>query len=298
MEFENRLRNLTKDKRLNLILHTGTPKTGTTSIQLFLNAINFKLKESGYLYSQISLHSSPPKHQWIVSNLLSNNFESFFQNIKYVYQEAEKNQIKTIILSTEGVFNHWWDYSDEAKAILNILSKYFSMSIWIFFREPQSFLESFYKQNLKNPQIDLVECYGKDLSFKDMLGDKWFIKHLDYLGFVYDCECIFGKDNIKVFNYSKDIIKEIIRELNINIKYDDIKRENIGQSSIAVELLRVINRYKLNIEDKAKIIKELSSCDKILGKYTGKIELIDDDSRQDILDKFYLQSLILKNRLP
>lgn len=295
IEFEKKLEKLTKDKRLNLILHSGTPKTGTTSLQFFMNNNFDILKSEGYLYPKAYINTPAPKHQWIVSLLMSNNFDKFFDYILDIYNQAILKNTHTIILSTEGVYNHWWDYSPESKLILKLLGKYFNLKIWVFFREPISFFNSLYRQYLKNPQINLVDCYGKNLSFSEMLKDKWFIKHLDYLGFIYDCEDLFGEDNIKVFNYSKDIIKDICEELDIKIEYKDVKRENIGQSEIAVELLRVINQYKLNPEDKAKVVKELFSCDKTLGKYSNNVEIIDNNSKKEIEDKFHLQYDILKN---
>jgi len=121
-------------------------------------------------------------------------------------------------------------------------------------------------------------------------------KHLDYLGFIYDCESIFGENNIKVFQYSNEILKIIIDELKLDINVESSKRENIGQSSIAVELLRVINRYNLNGSDKQEVVKQLSNIDEILKKYDNTVCEIDNDAKKTIQDKFKLQSSILREK--
>lgn len=289
-EFRKKLKVIIDNKRYKLVLHAGTPKTGTTSLQSFLNTNNKILQEEGYLYSQINLHPSPSKHQWIVSNLLSENFDELIENFEKVYQEAVVSDCHTIILSTEGIYNHWWDYSYDAKLILNVLSEFFNISIWIFFRNPQSFMQSFYKQNLKNPQLESVSCYGKNISLEEMLRDRWFYKHLDYLEFIYECELLFSEKSIKVFTYSKDIIKDVCTELGVNIEHKETHRENVGFSSLSIEILRVINQYNLSASDKSKILIDLSQCDSILQKYSSAVRI----ESKSISDRFYLQNDILK----
>ncbi|MEA2019449.1 MAG: hypothetical protein U9N59_13505 [Campylobacterota bacterium] len=292
--FEVQLRELINQKKFNLILHAGTPKTGTTSLQHIFNNNYLLLKENKYLYPRVNLHSNPPKHQWIVSCLLNNNFDELLGYLTEIYQEAIDSDIKTIILSTEGIYNHWWDFSDEAKAVLQIISQFFDLKLWISFREPVSFLESFYRQNLKNPQIDLVNCYGKNLTFEEMFDDTWFCKHFDYLGFIYECEEVFGQQNIKIFKFSDKIIEDICSELKISIELNNVKKENIGQSSVAVDVLKTINKYNLDPQDKKKIVKQLSVLDEILYKYT-KDDIIDNEMKNKIYLTSALDSNILKN---
>jgi len=295
IEYEKKIQRLAT-KKLKLIIHAGTPKTGTTSLQFFMDENNEKLKEKGYFYPKEYIGTFVPKHQWIASCLKAKDYNTFFSYIERIYNKAIDDNMHTVFLSTEGVYNHWWDYDAQSKAILQVMAKYFDLRIWVIFRDSYSFLKSFYKQNLKNPAMDLVRCYGKDLAFSQMLKDKWFENHLDYLGFIYDCESIFGENNIKVFQYSNEILKIIIDELKLDINVESSKRENIGQSSIAVELLRVINRYNLNGSDKQEVVKQLSNIDEILKKYDNTVCEIDNDAKKTIQDKFKLQSSILREK--
>jgi len=96
----------------------------------------------------------------------------------------------------------------------------------------------------------------------------WFVKHIDYLGFIQECEMLFGKNNIELFTYSSTtIIDDILEKLNVTIKFKKEDKKNVGQSSIGVELLKVINRYNINSKDKRELVGLLQKMDPILNQY-------------------------------
>jgi len=254
--------------KLELILHAGTPKTATTTLQFFLDEESCNLLEQNILYPKKYSNTHAPKHQWLVTLLKNGDFKTLFSYLEEIILEAKNKDVRTIFLSTEGIFNHWWDFSNEAKEVLRIIAVYCNVKLYITFRSPKSFLESFYKQNLKNPQNSAAECYGKDLSFEEMLKDDWFVKHIDYLGFIQECEMLFGKNNIELFTYSSTtIIDDILEKLNVTIKFKKEDKKNVGQSSIGVELLKVINRYNINSKDKRELVGLLQKMDPILNQY-------------------------------
>lgn len=153
------------DRPIKLILHVGTPKTGTTSIQTYLDKKQRKLRGRGILYPHNlkSFHNAnAPKHQWFEKNLVTTHLTHFLENFKNIIAQV-KEDTHTIILSSEGIYNYWWDFSAEAKAILKELGKLFDIEIWAWFAEPLVFIENFYRQCIRNPQIDNNPCYGKDL---------------------------------------------------------------------------------------------------------------------------------------
>lgn len=294
--FEDKISNLvSKFTAKKIILHAGTPKTGTTSLQFFLDEKHDELLSQGVLYPKYYLDINPPKHQWLVKLLKENNFDGIFSYLERILNEAKDKDVKNIFLSTEGIYNHWWDFSNEAKEVLRLISKYFNFELYIVFREPSSFLESFYKQNLKNPQNNAAKCYGKDMSFEEMLKDEWFIKHIDYLAFVQECEVLFGKKHIKVFTYSNDVNLMILKELNVVLSENkEERRANIGQSYIGVELLKVVNRFNLNAKDKKHIVKTLKQMDEVFDNYLAT-PLLNEDNYTSVKKLFSLQSNILSS---
>lgn len=282
----------TNNDKLELILHVGTPKTGTTTLQFFLDEEYDNLLQENILYPKQYLNSHVPKHQWLVTFLKNGDFKTLFSYLEEIILEAKSKEVRTVFLSTEGIFNHWWDFSNEAKEILRIIAVYCKVKLYITFRDPKSFLESFYKQNLKNPQNSAAECYGKDLSFEEMLKDAWFIKHIDYLGFIQECEMLFGKTNIELFTYSSTIIDDILEKLNVTIKFKKEDKKNVGQSSIGVELLKVINRYNINSKDKKELVSLLQKMDPVLNQYLS-LSIV-EHSVEKIDELFSLEAKKLK----
>ena len=282
--FEQSLEQL-KVQKLKLIIHAGTPKTGTTSLQTYLDKKQGKLRRKGILYPhnlEKLQNPSAPKHQWFEKNLVTTNVESFLENFKNIISQV-KQDTHTIILSSEGIYNYWWDFPDESKGILCELSKLFDIEVWVWFREPLVFIESYYKQCIRNPQVESNPCYGKDLSFAEMLNIEWFSQHLNYQGFVTECQTLFGKNNVSVFKYEGDVVQEVIQKLGLATPHDNpTPRENKSLNCASIELLRTINHYDIKAKDKALLMLHLKKINGILENYANE-PLIDKESRKRVL---------------
>jgi len=272
-------------RSLKLIIHVGTPKTGTTSIQIYLDKKQGKLRRKGILYphNHKNLHNpNAPKHQWFEKNLVTTHLDNFIENVKNIISQV-KEDTHTIILSSEGIYNYWWDFPDESKDILCELGKRFDIEIWAWFREPLDFIEDYYNQCIRNPQIENNPCYGKDLSFSEMLDIKWFSQHLDYQGFVTECQTLFGKNKVSAFKYQGDVVQEIIQKLGLATPDDNpIKRHNQSLNSASIALLRTINRYNIKAKDKELLMPYLREISGIIKGYANDT-LIDEESRKKVL---------------
>lgn len=274
-----------KVQKLKLIIHAGTPKTGTTSLQTYLDKKQRKLRGKGILYPhnlEKLKNTHAPKHQWFEKNLVTTNLDSFLENFKNILSQVT-NDTHTIILSSEGIYNYWWDFPDASKDVLSELSKLFDIQLWVWFREPLAFIESYYKQCIRNPQVDGNPCYGKDLSFADMLKIDWFSQHLDYQGFVDECKTLFGENKVSVFNYEGDVVQEVIQKLGLATPHDNpTPRQNKSINSASVTLLRTINHYNVKAKDKERLMPHLKEINALLDNY-AKNELIDVESRKKVL---------------
>ncbi len=289
IHFANELAELLKSPKrpqpLKLIIHAGTPKTGTTSIQTYLDKKQRKLRGKGILYPH-NLESidnpNAPKHQWFEKNLVTTHLEYFLENFKNIISQV-KQETHTIILSSEGIYNYWWDFPDESKAFLSELGKLFDIEIWVWFREPLDFIENYYKQCIRNPQIENNPCYGKDLSFAEMLEIKWFSQHLDYQGFVTECQTLFGKNNVSTFKYEGDVVQEVIHKLGLATPHDNpTPRYNHSLNSASIAMLRTINRYDIKAKDKELLMTHLREINGILEGYANDT-LIDKESKKRVL---------------
>ncbi len=275
-----------KGQKLKLIIHAGTPKTGTTSLQTYLDKKQHKLRGKGILYPhnlEKLQNTSAPKHQWFEKNLVSINLERFLENFKNIISQVKKDT-HTIILSSEGIYNYWWDFPDASKEFLCALSKLFDTEVWVWFREPLVFIESYYKQCIRNPQVESNPCYGKDLSFAEMLNIEWFAQHLNYQGFVTECQALFGKSSVLVFKYQGDVVQEVIHKLGLATPYDNpTPRQNKSLNNASIKLLRTINGYDIKAKDKELLMSHLKEINGILENYANE-SLIDEESRKRVLN--------------
>jgi hypothetical protein len=272
-------------QKLKLIIHAGTPKTGTTSLQTYLDKKQRKLRGKGILYPHnIGAVQNPtaPKHHWFEKNLVSVHVDYFLENFKNVISQV-KDDTHTIILSSEGIYNYWWDFPDESKVILGELSDLFDTEIWVWFREPLEFIEGYYKQCIRNPQIENNPCYGKDLSFAEMLSIGWFSQHLNYQGFVSECQTVFGQNKVSVFEYQGDVVQEVIQKLGLATPHDNpTPRQNISLNKASISLLRTVNQYDMKAKDKERLMPHLKKINEIFDDYEST-SLIDDESRKRVM---------------
>jgi hypothetical protein len=285
--FEPSLMQLKRHK-LKLIIHAGTPKTGTTSLQTYLGKKQRKLRGKGILYphNRDDLQNlNAPKHQWFEKNLISTNLHSLLANFTNILSQV-KEDTHTIILSSEGIYNYWWDFHEGSKDILVALSQCFDIEVWVWFREPLGFIESYYKQCIRNPQVQSNPCYGKDLSFADMLDIPWFSQHLNYQGFVSDCQQLFGKNAVSVYEYQGDVVQEVTKKLGLSTAHDNpTPRQNNSVNSVVTKLLRTINHYDVKAKDKDLLMKHLKEMNGILDNYAND-RLIDQGSKNKVLSLF------------
>ena len=234
-----------------LILHGGTLKTGTSSLQWYLGSQRDRLARDGVWYPPSShWKKRKPSHPRLAEKLMGTENAAFVEYVQEALSDMPE-QTHTIILSTEGIFNHWQDYPPPAKGLLRHLVNLFDFEICVWFREPVSFAGVLYAQYLSNPKVNgpQVKVYGRNISFDDALRDDWFLRHLDFLGFYYEMESLFGSERVTPFLYSGDTIETFLEHYAIGQKWTlqtagASRRKNVGLSGTGVRLMRFVNRWR------------------------------------------------------
>lgn len=275
---------------LKLIIHGGAPKTGTTSLQYLLYDNNEEMQKNNICYPDNA--DVDKRHQWIVSCLLNNDVTLFIEKLTYAISKFSAN-VHTIILSTEGLFNHWFDFNEEALSLLQVLAQSIDTEFLVWLREPFEFTDKYYKQCLINPRVQGLP-YGTDISLDELCKNEWYIKHLDYLGFLYEAETIFGKEKVFPFKYDSDTITTFFKHLNIENPFPLTKRENLGLSNTSIGILRSINQFPLSQEEKSECLLHIKHIDKIISKYS-KQDFLSEGTYQEIKQLTALEMNILKN---
>jgi len=174
-------------------------------------------------------------------------------------------------LSTEGVYNSWFDLSIKSISLLKALDELFELRIITFFRDPIDFTLSLYAQYLKNPQSKRNSVFGKDLSLSEMLQDTWFRAHLDYNIYKEELSQIFGPKKVINLNVKgQNVIELFCSEINLKLEsYNSIKR-NTRLSDHGLKLVRYINQIPLTNKKKAQCVDLIQQVDQVIGAENKK----------------------------
>ncbi len=246
---------------LEAILHIGTPKTGTSSLQRFLAQNDTLLSEHGLLYPlagrrhrkrtssrQVGLALSvlPLDRRDLgfdkIFELDTRDEKAKFQQDFFRDFEAEiaNTTAQRVIISDEALYI----FVSKTSSIVELsrfLAKFFTkIEIVVYVRSPDRFLESSYSQHLKTGGTHTLDEFANER--------KGVISYWSRLKLWED---VFGKNSLKVREYDRsllfhgdivaDFFKEILDiELNISSK---VPESNSSISPLGQALLRSINQY-------------------------------------------------------
>ncbi len=260
-----------------LILHVGTPKTGTTTLQQSLNASRGRLLRKGILYPNLEMHPLG-KHQWIVQYLLRSDFGTFDRNIRKIVKTVCDARSKTVVLSCEGIYNRFSDLSPAAKQALRNLSEYFNVTLWCVFRDPVSFAMSFFSQLVKNPPNDLEVCHGTAEPPESVIGNPWFLRRLDYAGFVREVEDLFAFPVVHATCYE---VGNTVEQARILLGVDaatlqSVPNVNKAVSVLGIDLLQRLNRLRLDPAERQKVVSAIMGLDRLLGPTSSQLQATDE----------------------
>jgi hypothetical protein len=189
---------------LDFIIHVGSPKTGTSSLQFFLNKNASLLKLLGFYYP---MHDYDPNgisggHHLFAKSILDNDLSKSLE-ILSLYKKESKG--KTVLLSSESLYGCYRNLS-------KVLSIY-KVRIVIFTRNPIDYLVSNYCQVVKRHGFtDSFEVYvsnGNLLNNKGVTGEvlNGWIKYFNNLS-IYPYR---SGNTIEL--YCKEVLKSFLLKL-------------------------------------------------------------------------------------
>jgi hypothetical protein len=203
------------------------------------------------------------------------------------------DDVHTVVLSAEGLFMHWWDFTDEGRLALRSLEDLADVEMWVWFREPVPFAESLYVKMLMNPQISLA-WNGRDISFDEALDIPWFKRQLDYASYVRGVESVLGEGTVHPHAYQGDTVNDFFKLLDVDITDDERAVHHRTLGSLGVDLLRRINRSPLEPPLKLRAVDLIAQLEetvdpapfRISDQASSRVEQINGPSR-DFLAREY-----------
>jgi len=235
---------------INIIIHIGPPKTGTSAIQKWLKDHTDDLKQYGVHY---------PEHLEDSNGVSSGNLLSIFERTAndYIFS-AERLALlvkrtdalgcSTLLLSSEFFFNRLFKELDSLS----------NAKIIAYVRNPADLFESHYNQSVKRHNnvlafkahlalpMQSIKLLGE---YADVLGDRFILR-------AYHESLFVGGNIISDFLFALNIpIKNVIKSSRVNNSYClealEVKRwfnaYNLGQYSNSLD--RILQAYKSGLSD-------------------------------------------------
>lgn len=292
---------------MKLVAHIGTPKTGTTSIQNFLDENRVNLVERGYYYLQSMgrrSHEAFPRCCFGEERLRDDYFlkkgimtpEGLLEHKKEKLQdlhaelESLPEHVHTVITSCEHFYSRLKSI-DEIERFQEIVTKYFNeVRIVVYLREQADLVVSLYSTNLKSG--------GGTKSLIDFVRSHC-VKDNDYYNYFHSLDRwgrVFGRENIvvRLFDRSEfvngDLIEDFIAQsmpvlqgkLNTKVSYSNESLDHVGQV-----LARYVNE-KFPKFHKKKGVNPINQLliDILSERFKGKGESLPEGEISRISDDF------------
>ena len=269
---------------VDIILHVGRPKTGTTAIQNFLTKNKSTLLEQGILYPHTGRFSERSNNHMPLFLSMCERVDVIQTPIvepalpAHVYTRLLQTEIDaynahTVILSYETLFMPAFDKIslEHIKSSLDFAR----IKILAVLRDQGTMLESSFAQRVSGPQ----RFAGTAKEHYDMQEARGAF---DYERRLAVFEAVFGRDQLHVHWYEDirgDIMKPVrdIAQIDGSREYSAPSYDNSRASWLFIYLLRQINKSKVSGHNRNFMIRIIRRIDNLLVTF----------GFQKILDKLF-----------
>lgn len=253
------------------MLYAGTPKTGTTSLQHWLMLNRQLLCNQGALYPRNIFKPDKPKHQWLLESLRPGQPDLIRTNSDLIKSELQENSnidIHSVILSTEGIYNHFHDLVLPCKNSWKELAKECHIRIVVTLRNPFDFTLSRYRQNLINPHSE-NPFHATTETLESLCHNPQWMLALDYAAFVSFWEDILGAESVTCLPYSCLSPERLCQACNILSTGSQALniRKNVSFGALSASLIRAINSAELTSSQRDIAVQKVIEIEHEVGQH-------------------------------
>jgi len=274
-----------EEEKMKCILHIGAPKTGTTSLQGYLNepenlkgsgvhyisagrtfGEKFINRHVGYLFAAYPADDIPPMMMAHVGLRTTEDRRAYSRQLAGEL-EAELACLgpdATVVISDEELFSFTTD--NLADHLKRLLAKHFdSIEILAYVRNPISYVSSAYVQSVRIGNRSCAREFSEKLAGNTL-----------YLNALSTWSRAFGKENLRVEWYDgTNVVDRMITRLALKAPASNSARFlNTSMSTAGVEVLRTINGLGPHELQLQLMLRNV--CDKIKGqKWTISKDIAD-----------------------
>jgi hypothetical protein len=241
---------------MKLLIHIGSHKTGSTSIQHFCTLNRELLKSHGYLYPKNPDSAYVPNY--LAAQLAKGQGDRTAEYLSKVREQAKRRKCHTVIISAESFYGMTWffldtpgrtregDYWQSEARLIEEMRKcckgFDEIKIACYLRPQDEYAVSLYNQFVKNN-------FGISDSFQEWAEKAKPI--FDYERHIRLWENVFGLDAISLRNYSTskhDLSRDFCEKFLIPDCFNKAEhkefRSNLRLSRDVLEFKRIFNRTR------------------------------------------------------
>ncbi|MDY3853732.1 MAG: hypothetical protein SO170_02035 [Butyribacter sp.] len=257
-----------------LYLHIGTPKTGTSAIQVFMGKNRHILKKKGVCYPDFRLEfpgiGANRNAHFLVHRYFDKNKKRDYEAEKSIQEKAfsllleNLSRYDKVVMSDEGIWNGFEFFEDFWKKLYQkITDAGHELKVIVYLRRQDVFIQSYWAQQVKETST---------MTFQQFIEKKRYEKcHLDYDVSLEQIANVIGNNNMIVRVYEKgqyygnslvsDFLHIIGLEMDDSFCAPDIM-VNQSISGISLEIKRILNtmpEYKEKRNFLVDYLRKLSS---------------------------------------
>lgn len=276
---------LEKLSRVELFLHIGTSKTGSTSLQHFLFDHSELLMRKNVLYPDPhACLGQVPKHQFLVNHLIQTDLLGFRNAILGISKQINNN-VQKVVLSSEGLFYHLSDFVGVASHFIKALAKFTKVTVVIYLRPQAEFIESLYRQIIINPQTPGIEEHSSNLTIQEFMRLVRTQENLDYSEALKAWSEMIGEDRILVRIYTRNVINDFLNVLGIEVQSEFNTSYNAkpSMSREVIEIIRHLNPL-IDAKFKSRVITILAN--QVASEFEETLSFLSFDEQVELMTKY------------
>jgi hypothetical protein len=295
---------------MNIILHVGTEKTGSTAIQSILKDSYRELLSSGYLFPTNigepchikltacalgGLNNSPIRKLLGIEE--EETFRQFTENTREnLRSEIKKTNPKTLIISDEHINAHLAGAKLLAE-YKRVIEQFGTVQVVIIYLRRQDYFRlSLFAEAVKSGNLTHFDINNL-LPVFDSVPPRF-----DYLNILQNLEEVFGKECLipRVFDRSefldRNVVNDFIDVCRLPLSHQALNR-NDKNSSIDGRVIRPLAKVSSFIQ-KSGLSNKLrnSIISRISGLFTGPPIVLEPDVHQSYMRQFEEQNRQIKKR--
>lgn len=308
-------------RKYHFILHIGTEKTGTSSLQYLLSVNNELLSAQGFYYfSSKGRQEARSLASYALEVGASDDFlkaegieepEQFERfcvevsnHFRMVMDSLPKN-VHTVIISSEH-FHSRLRSVNSINRLKQLLEDYAeSYTVICYLRRQVDLAASYYSTGLKNGSVlSLREFVAKTCN-----PDNHYYNYLKLLGL---WQKVFGEDTLVVRKFvagmgsQESVVSDFLQQINFPTKIEEVNlRRNTSLTPFGQRLLRGLNKVLLQQElasdqkvqlknIKEKVVQAFGGKGETLGlEMAARIQASFDKSNEQVRQQFFPESAVL-----